>query len=118
MTTLILLITIIIILLFALYYYNRYQTLQKQLDEQQFNNKSILVKHGKNWEQFTPFMKDFPGNKDNFRFLGTPIDGIIFDDDEIKFVEIKTGTSRLSDKQQRMKALVEKKKVSWKELRY
>ncbi|MDO8628819.1 MAG: Holliday junction resolvase-like protein [Nanoarchaeota archaeon] len=118
MITLILLTTSIILLLILLYYYYHYQTTRQQLENYQFNNKSLVVKHGKNWEQFTPFMKDFPGNKENFRFLGTPIDGIIFDDEEIKFIEIKTGTSRLSDKQERIKNLIEKKKVSWKELRY
>jgi len=92
--------------------------MKEQVTNHEFNNKSLVVKHGKHWEQFTPFMNNFPGNKENFRFLGTPIDGVIFDDDEIKFVEIKTGTSRLSEKQQHIKNLVERKKVSWKELRY
>ncbi len=118
MITLLLLTTLIVALLLLLYYYYRCKAFREQLQKQQFNNQSIAVKHGKHWEQFAPFMKDFPGNKENFRFIGMPIDGIIFDEDEIKFVEIKTGNGKLSEKQQRVKHLVEQKRVCWKELKF
>ncbi len=78
--------------------------------------QSIAVSYGKIIEQIAPFMDDFPGDFRNFRFIGTPIDGIIFDNDEIKFVEIKTRGSKMSEVQKRIKKLVEKKRVSWHEV--
>ncbi|MBS3119610.1 endonuclease [Candidatus Woesearchaeota archaeon] len=80
--------------------------------------KSLEVKHGSAWEKFVPFMKGFPYDKTRFRFLGTPIDGIAFEDDKIVFVEIKTGKSKLNNNQHRVKELVEKKKVEFDELRF
>jgi len=109
---------IAVLALLALYYRWKYLQHKQLFEGRDFDYRSLYVKHGKHWEQFAPFLKDFPGNKENFRFIGMPIDGIIFDDDEIKFVEIKTGNGKLSEKQQRVKNLVERKKVSWKELRY
>ena len=51
-------------------------------------------------------------------FLGMPIDGICFDDDQIKFIEFKTGNSHLSKKQQQIKKQIEQKQVQWIELRF
>ena len=42
------------------------------------------------------------------------IDGINFEDDKVVFIEFKTGNSNLSNKQKRIKNLVENKKVEWK----
>jgi len=47
-----------------------------------------------------------------------PIDGISFDDDSIKFIEIKTGTSQLNKKQRKIRDLIKNKKVEWHELRF
>ena len=113
-----LLIIIVVLLFFALFYRRLYLRYKVQFQDKAFDYQSLYVKHGKHWENFVPFMKDFPGSKENFRFIGNPIDGIIFDDDEIKFVEIKTGKSQLNDKQKRVRNLVENKRVGWKELRY
>jgi predicted Holliday junction resolvase-like endonuclease len=68
-------------------------------------------------EQFMPFMKDYPYDAQNFRFLGTPIDGVQFNDDGIVFVEFKSGDSRLSAKQKAIKDLVLNKKVEFREVR-
>lgn len=86
----------------------------------EFELKSLSVRHGKCFENFVPFTSEFEkiGNKDNFVFIGKPIDGVIFDDEAIKFVEIKTGKGDLNKKQKWIKNLVEKKKVEWYELRY
>ncbi|MDO8556242.1 MAG: Holliday junction resolvase-like protein [Nanoarchaeota archaeon] len=109
---------VILLFIFTLTFYYLYTRQRQYLEQLHSDYRSMYVKHGKNWEHFAPFMNDFPGNKENFRFLGTPIDGVIFDDNQITFVEIKTGTSRLSEKQEKVKKLVEEKKVRWKELRY
>lgn len=60
-----------------------------------------------------PFLESWPYDPNNFRFIGSPIDGISFEDDEIVFIEIKTGNSRLSRNQKNIKALVSEGKVSF-----
>ena len=78
----------------------------------------MYVKHGKHFESFVPFMENYPGNKENTVFLGNPIDFISFDDDSIKFIEVKTGKSMLSEKQKKVREMVEAKKIKWYELRF
>lgn len=68
-------------------------------------------------EQFLPFLEEYPYDEQNFRFLGTPIDGIQFEDDKIVFVEFKAGDSKLTEKQKKIKEQVEKKKVEFEEFR-
>ena len=114
----ILILLVIAMLLLVVYLAIRITSLNARLKEYGFNYRSMYVKHGKNWENFAPFMKSFPGNKENFRFIGNPVDGVIFDDDEIKFVEIKTGKSNLNEKQKKIKLLVDNKKVKFYELRF
>jgi predicted Holliday junction resolvase-like endonuclease len=75
------------------------------------------VKHGKSFENLFPFMSNYPYDSRNFRFIGDPIDGLSFEDNKIVFIEFKTGISKLSEKQKRIKELVEAKKVEWKEIR-
>ncbi len=80
-------------------------------------SKGLSVKYGKTMEQLIPFTKKFPFPIESFRFLGSPIDGIAFDDNEIVFIEFKTGKSNLSEKEKKIKKLVENKKVRWLEIR-
>lgn len=68
-------------------------------------------------EQFIPFLKSYPYDPQNFRFIGTPIDGVQFENDKIIFVEFKTGNSRLSKKQENVKKLLGEKKVNFEEMR-
>ncbi len=75
--------------------------------------KSMAALYGKITEQFAPFMKDYPYNAKKFRFIGSPIDGIQFEDDKIIFVEFKSARSKLSAEQKKIKKLVENKKVDW-----
>ena len=72
-------------------------------------------------EQFAPFTKAFQKfgwNSQEFRFLGKPIDGVQFEEDEIVIVEFKTGNSKLSPKQVRIKELVGRGKVRFQEVRF
>src|SRR3989344_4924718 len=116
--TAILLIVIAVLLVLIIFLIMKINELNKKFGQMEFDYRSMHVKHGKNWENFVPFMKEFLGNKENFRFIGNPIDGIIFDDDEIKFVEVKTGTSNLNEKQKKIRDLINWGKVKWRELRY
>ena len=80
---------------------------------------SVRVKHGQTWEVFLPLMETFEktlGPKENATFLGQPIDLIYFNDDEIIFVEVKTGNSRLSSRQRHIRDLVKDRKIRWAEV--
>ncbi len=92
-------------------------SLNEQISEILFSKRSQSVKYGQLTEQWIPFSKEFPFNSQNFRFIGKPIDGIVFDDEKIVFIELKTNKSNLSDVQKRVKKLVEEKKVEWFELK-
>jgi len=89
----------------------------KKIRELEFEKSSILVKHGKAIEQFFPFLENYPYNKNNFRFIGSPIDGIQFENDKIIFIEFKTRNSKLSKNQKRIKEIIEKKNVYFEEFR-
>ncbi len=109
----------VILILFVLLWLknNELRVLGGLHEELRFSHKSNVVKHGKSFEQLFPFMSSYPYDVNNFRFIGSPIDGLSFEDDEIVFVEFKTGSSNLSKKQRRIKDLVDSKKVKWKEIR-
>jgi len=81
------------------------------------NKKSQSVRYGKMTENFMPFLENYPYDYHNFRFLGNPIDGIQFNDNNIVFVEFKTGNSKLSEKQKKIKELVENKRIRFDEFR-
>jgi len=53
----------------------------------------------------------------NARFLGNPIDYIVFSDDEVVIVEIKSGSSRLNEKQRRIRDLIDSGKFRFEVIR-
>lgn len=110
-----LVITILTLLVIILL--RKVQLLSKAVDDLKFDKKSLSVKYGKMSEQFFPLMKDYPFNPQNFRFLGTPIDGVQFEKDKIIFLEFKTSNSQLSAKQKEIQDLVKNKSVDFKEMR-
>tara|TARA_Y100000310_G_scaffold6448_1_gene7255 strand:- start:348 stop:710 length:363 start_codon:yes stop_codon:yes gene_type:complete len=93
------------------------KALQEIHEELLFSHRSKVVKHGQSFEQLFPFMSNYPYNHNNFRFIGSPIDGISFEDDSIVFIEFKTGNSKLTKKQQSIRDLINSKKIKWKEIR-
>ena len=115
------LIALIVILIYLLSNaLQKIKLLESAQEELRFDIRSANVKHGKAWEHFVPFMPEFEkiADKENSVFLGMPVDFIAFDDDAVKFVEVKTGKSRLNEKQEKIKKLINDKKVKWHELRY
>ena len=96
----------------------KYATLEEAYKEATHTIRSLRVKFGKTFEHFVPFINNFPGDREKAVFLGMPLDFIVFDEDSIKFVEVKTQRSRLSEKQQRIKQLILDKRVEWHELNY
>lgn len=79
--------------------------------------KSSEVRLGHIAEKLAPFLDNFPYDPKDAIFLGQPIDYIVFDDSCVVFVEIKTGKSRLSSKQKRIKELIKDNHVKWEEIR-
>lgn len=84
--------------------------------------RSAAVIRGKVSEHLAPFI-NFPYNPRDARFIGTPIDIIVFDgaDDgnvrEIIFLEVKTGLSaRLTHRERQVQQVVLEKKIVWQEL--
>lgn len=85
---------------------NKYATLMNQ-------KKSSEVRLGQIGEHIAPFLHDWPWESKNFRFLGNPVDGIQFNEDELVFVEIKTGKSQLSKNQRVIRDLIKEGKIRW-----
>lgn len=86
-------------------------------------NKSTSVIKGKITEHLIPFFEDFPFNPKEVRFIGSPIDFIVFDgiededaDIDIYIVELKTGESGLTKRQKRIKDAIENYNVHWTEM--
>lgn len=63
-------------------------------------------------------MDECPYDPQHFRFLGSPVDGVQFEEDCVVIVEFKTNKSRLSEKQKRIKQLVEDGHVYWEEFHF
>lgn len=81
-------------------------------------SKNIIL--GQLYENLTPFLKGFKWNPKDVRFLGHPVDLIVFDGisegrERIKvhFVEIKTGQSNLSKRQRIIRDAILDKEVYW-----
>ena len=75
------------------------------------------VRRGFTTEQWLPLTESYPWDPRNFRFLGAPIDGVQFEDDMVVLVEFKSGRSRLSDRQLRIRELVQSGRVEFREVR-
>lgn len=87
--------------------------LNERLNKVVHQKKSSEVRLGKIGENMAPFFLEWPYDPNKFRFLGDPVDGISFNDDEIVFVEIKTGKARLTTSQKLAKELIKKGKVKF-----
>lgn len=85
--------------------------------------KSRAVLSGQFSEQLAPFLPGFDFKPTECRFIGKPIDFLVFkgmdekDINEIVFVEVKSGDSKLSSIEKKVKDAIKKKKVSWEEYR-
>ena len=64
-------------------------------------------------QQYHTFMKHYPYNPDNFRYIGDPIDGIQFEEDKILFVWFKTRKTIRTPEQNHIRKLLESGNVNW-----
>lgn len=85
--------------------------------------KSTAVVKGKVAEQLVPFAEVFPFNPRDARFLGSPIDLLVFagltegELDRVVFIEVKTGKSRLSRRERQLRDIIDAGEVYWEEIR-
>lgn len=98
--------------------------LQDELKEQQAlkakvtsQKKSSEVRLGHIAETLAPFLDQFEFEPEECSFLGQPIDYVSFGQDEITFIEVKSGNSQLSSKQRKIRDQVKNGKIKWKEIR-
>ena len=86
-------------------------------------SRSQAVTAGKVHEQLIPYLPAFPYNPKDARFLGSPVDLVVFDGlsegrlRRIVFVEVKTGGAGLTGRERLVREIVRGGKVEWAELR-
>ena len=90
---------------------------EEELSELKSKQQSKSVRLGLISENVLPFHKDFKYNVKNLVPMFRPIDYIVFNEDEIVFLEIKVGTSQLSEKQRRIRSIIESGRVRFEEHR-
>ncbi len=66
--------------------------------------------------QWAHLSQSYPWDPRNFRALDGPIDGVQFEDDRIVLVEFTSSRGRLSEEQRRIRRLVEKGRVEFREV--
>lgn len=85
--------------------------------------RSQAVTAGKVHEQLMPYLPTFPYNPKDVRFLGSPVDLVVFDGlaegrvRRIVFVEVKTGGAGLTGRERMVREAVRDGEVEWVELR-
>ncbi len=76
-------------------------------------NQSLSTRYGQISEQFFPLSESYPYNHKNFRFLGSPIDGVQFEEDKVILIEFKINKSQMSAKQKKIRDLIRDKKIEF-----
>lgn len=77
---------------------------------------------GKFIERFIPFLQNIPYQPSDMHFLGSPIDYIVFEGlhedkvNRVTFLEVKTGDSKLTKREESLKWAIQNKKVAWEEV--
>jgi predicted Holliday junction resolvase-like endonuclease len=85
--------------------------------------QSQAVISGKVHEQLLPYLPGFPFNPKDVRFLGSPVDLVVFDGldrgtlERVVFVEVKTGQAQLTPRERQVRDAVRAGRVEWTELR-
>ena len=85
--------------------------------------RSLAVTSGKVHEQLIPYLPEFHYNPKDARFLGTPVDLVVFDGlaegqvRRVVFLEVKTGGSGLTGRERQVRDVIEARQVEWAELR-
>ena len=102
---------------------DRYWEAELPLHRKDAVMKSRAILSGMFSEQLAPYLPNFNFKPTECKFMGNPVDFIVFKGldekniNEIVFVEVKSGKSKLSEVEKSLKETVEKKKVRWEEYR-
>ena len=99
-------------------YRRQIRALSEQVDDEISRQRSLSSTYGRITEQWIPLSTRYPYDPQHFRFLGSPIDGVQFEEDRIVFIEFKANRSRLSEKQKHLKRLIENGEVYWDEFHF
>ena len=93
--------------------------LKREISYLKSKTKSTEVRTGQIAEQFAPYLKDFPYSPKDVRFLGSPIDMIVFDfeGDQIVLIEFKTGDSKESPRQKQIREMIKNGKFIYQVIR-
>lgn len=113
----ILVVVLLILSIYTIIISRKNKNLTQQYTKLLSQKKSSEVRLGQISEQIAPFLHNFPYDPQNTKFLGQPIDLISFEPDKVVFVEVKTGKSKLSQKQKHIKNLIKTGQVYWEEFR-
>ena len=118
-----LLVLIVFLLTLLIIQFFRNQCDKKKLRKDAVKRSKAVIS-GQVTEQIAPFLPNFPANPSDARFIGKPVDFIVFSGlsenekiDEILFVEVKTGKSLLSEREKEVKKAIEKGNVRYDEYR-
>ena len=85
--------------------------------------RSQAVTAGKVHEQLLPYLPAFPFNPKDVRFLGSPVDLVVFDGlaegrvRRVVFLEVKTGGAGLTSRERSVRDVIQARDVEWAELR-
>lgn len=85
--------------------------------------RSLAVTSGKVHEQLVPYLPEFGFNPKDARFLGSPVDLVVFDGlaagelRRVVFLEVKTGGAPLTPRERQVRAVIDARQVVWAELR-
>ena len=85
--------------------------------------RSRAVTSGKVHEQLIPYLPEFQYNPKDARFVGSPVDLVVFDGlaegqvRRVVFLEVKTGGSGLTGRERQVRDVIEARHVEWAELR-
>jgi predicted Holliday junction resolvase-like endonuclease len=104
---LVLFVLCIVLFLLISYYRKKLSAKTEAITELDKQKRSQSIRYGKLAEQFMPFLETYPYDPQDFRFLGTPIDGMQFTEDAIVLVEFKAAGSQLSQRQRAIKRMIE-----------
>jgi predicted Holliday junction resolvase-like endonuclease len=88
-----------------------FEKLHSKHTEELGKKKSNEVRLGQISENIVPFLKDFPYNPKSVVAIFRPVDYLVFAEDRVIFVEVKTGNAQESPKQKHIRCLIENKQV-------
>jgi len=113
----------VVVALLALLWFVLWKARYTRLVRQDAIERSQAVTTGKIYEQLVPYLPGFAFNPKDARFLGTPVDFVVFDglsEGEVRrvvFIEVKTGNAQLSPRERQVRDSVKAGRVEWADVR-